>query len=209
MEKYEPKLPRAIRALNSGASGPAEWQIILLHLRATWARHPDFGRDVADQKAAQGAADLTSDDVQRLRRQVLTDIPAMMSGCRFALLRRGRAARRFLTDDKGFTPLGEPGRPPGVFFPLSGSLAVLMALGTAQPGDDHQQGPYAERTVNAKGVEILNSATWDHVGIRSAIRHPDDTAYIGALQDHGRELKVKILHGPYRGNRELGFFDWS
>jgi hypothetical protein len=66
-KRYEPRLPRAIRALDSGAFGPAEWQIILLHLRATWARHPDFGRDVADQKAAQGAAGLTSDDVQRLR----------------------------------------------------------------------------------------------------------------------------------------------
>ncbi len=158
-KKYEPKLPGAIRALDSGTSGPAEWQTILLYLRATWARHPDFARDVAGQKAAQGVTGLTSDDVQRLRRQVLTNIPAMMSGCRFALLRRGPGALRFLTDDKGFTPLGEPGRPPGVFFPLSGSLAVLMALGTARPGDDYEQGPYAERTVNAKGVEILNSAT--------------------------------------------------
>jgi hypothetical protein len=208
-KKYESKLPRAIRALGSGAADPGDWQAVLAHLRATWARHPDFARDVADQKAAQGVTGLTSDDVQRLRKQALAGIPAMMSGCRFALLRRGPGAPRFLTDDKGFTPVGEPGRPPGVLFPLSGAVAVLMALGAAQPGDDYEQGPYAERTVNAKGIEILNAATWDHVGIRCVIGHPGDAAYIGSLQDHGRELRVKIRYGPYRGNREPGFFDWS
>lgn len=206
--KYESKLPRAIRAFDSGTAGPGDWQAILLHLRATWARHPDFARDVGDQKAAQGVIGLTSDDVQRLRKQVLADT-SVMSGCRFALLRRGPGAPRFLTDDKGFTPIGEPGRPPGVLFPLSGALAVLMALGTAQPGDDYGQGPYADRTVNAKGAEILNAATWDHVGIRCVIGHPDDVAYIGSLRDHDRELRVKIRYGPYRGNREPGFFDWS
>jgi hypothetical protein len=206
-KKYEPKLPRAIRALDRGASGPAEWQTVLRHLRATWARHPDFARDVADQKAAMGVTGLTGDYVQRLRKQVLIDIPAMMSGCRFALLRRGPGAHRFMTDDKGFTPLGEPGHA-GVFFPLSGSVAVLMAPDTAEPGDDYEQGPYAERTVNAKGVAILNDATWDHVGIRCVIGHPDDVAYIGTLQDHGRQLKVKIRYGPYRNNREPGFFGW-
>lgn len=138
-------------------------------MRATWARHPDFARDVTGQKAIQGVTGLSNDDVQRLRKNVLTEIPAMMSGCRFALLRRGPGAQRFLTDDKGFAPIGEPGRPPAVLFPLSESLAVLMALGTAQPGDDYTQGPHAERTVNAKGMHILNSATWDHVGIRCVI----------------------------------------
>ena len=48
-----------------------------------------------------------------------------------------------------------------------------------------------------------------YFGIRCVIGHPDDAAYIGALQEHGRELKVKIRYGPYRGNREPGFFDWS
>jgi hypothetical protein len=62
-KKYEPTLPRAIRALDRGASGAAEWQTVLQHLRATWARHPDFARDVADQKAAMGVTGLTGDDV--------------------------------------------------------------------------------------------------------------------------------------------------
>jgi hypothetical protein len=208
-KKYESRLPWAIRALDGGTPVPADWQTVLLHLRATWARHPDFARDVADQKAAQGVNSLTGDDVQRLRKQALADIPTLMSGCRFALLRQGPGAPRFLTDDKGFTPVGESGRPPGVLFPLSSRLAILMALGTAQPGDDYELGPYAERTVNAKGVEVLNSATWDHVGIRSVIGHPDNAADIGTLKDHGRELRFKIRYGPYRGNREPGFFDWS
>jgi hypothetical protein len=74
--------------------------------------------------------------------------------------------------------------------------------------DCYLQGPYAERTANAKGVEILNNATWDHVGIRCVIGHPDDAADIRALHDHHRQLEVRIRYGPYRGNREHGFFDW-
>jgi hypothetical protein len=53
-KKYEGKLPGAIRALHSGTFGPAEWQTVLRHVQAVWARHPDFERDVAEQKAAQG-----------------------------------------------------------------------------------------------------------------------------------------------------------
>lgn len=83
-------------------------------------------------------------------------------------------------------PLGDENRKPaGVFFALPGSPGVLMALGAAQPADDFGQGPYAERTINAKGMEILNDATWDHVGIRCVIGHPDDAAFTGTLQDHG------------------------
>jgi hypothetical protein len=100
-KKYESNLPWAIRAFDSGTAVSGDWQAILLHLRATWARHPDFARDVADQKAAQGVTGLTNDDVQRLRKLVLADIPAMMSGCRFALLRRGPGAPRFLPMTRG------------------------------------------------------------------------------------------------------------
>ncbi len=147
--------------------------------------------------------------MQRLRKQVLPEIRTVMAGARYALLRRHHAAHRLLVDDKGFVPLGdEYGNPLGVFFPLSGSLAVLMALGEAQPSDNYLQAPYAERTVNAKGVEILNNATWDHVGIRCVIGHPGDAAGIRALRDHHRQLEVRIRYGPYRGNREPGFFDW-
>jgi len=74
-KKYESKLPGAIRAFDSGTAGPGDWQAILLHLRATWARHPDFARDVTDQKAAQGVTGLTNDDVQRLRKQALAAMP--------------------------------------------------------------------------------------------------------------------------------------
>jgi hypothetical protein len=208
-ERYEGMLPGAIRALGSGVFDSTEWQTILQHVQAVWARHPDFARDVADQRAAQGQPRPFGDDVQRLRKQVLLEVRTVMASSRFALLRRHCAARRFLVDDKGFVPLGdEQGNPTGVFLALSGSLAVLMALGAARPVDSFEQGPLAERTVNARGAEILNNATWDHIGIRCVIGHPDDADYISTLQGHGRQLKVKIRYGPYRGNRERGFFDW-
>jgi hypothetical protein len=61
--------------------------------------------------------------VQRLRKQVLPEVRAVMAGSPFALLRRHPAARRFVVDDKGFVPLGdEHGNPVGVFFALSGCL---------------------------------------------------------------------------------------
>jgi len=72
--------------------------------------------------------------VQRLRKQVLPEIRTVTAGARYALLRRHRAAHRYLVDDKGFVPLGnEHGNLLGVFFPLSGSLAVLMALPARAP----------------------------------------------------------------------------
>jgi hypothetical protein len=208
-EKYEGMLPGAIRALDGGVLGLADWQTILMHIQAVWARHPDFARDMADQSTGRGEPCPVGDDVQRLRKQVLPEVRAVMAGSRFATLRRHPAAVRFVGDDKGFVPIGdEHGNPVGVFFALSGSLAVLMALGAAQSSDDYEQGPHAERTVNAKGAVILNDATWDHVGIRCVIGHPDDADYVETLQDHDRQIKVKIRYGPYRGNREPGFFDW-
>jgi hypothetical protein len=209
-KKYEDMLPGAIRALEVGTFGTAEWQVALSHVQAVWARHPDFARDIGDQRAAQGQPRPIGDDVQRLRKQVLSETRTVMAHSRFALLRRHhRAARRFLVDDKGFVPLGDQyGNPVGVFFALSGSVAILMALGTAQSADDYEYGPYAERTVNAKGGVVLNDATWDHVGIRCVIGHPDDAMYISTLKDHDRQLRFKIRYGPYSGNREPGFFDW-
>jgi hypothetical protein len=102
--------------------------------------------------------------VQRLRKQALTETPVTMSDCRFALLRRGPGSARILANDKEFASVCEFGKELGVFFPLSGSLAVLMAPRAAKLGDDYKKGPYAQRTVNVKGVEIMNSATWGHVG---------------------------------------------
>ena len=113
-EKYEGKLPGAVRALDSGVFGPAEWQIILLHVQAVWARHPDFTRDVADQSAGRGEPRPVGDDVQRLRRQVLPEVRAVLAGSRFALLRRHRAACRFVVDlcrPRDYAEMG--GRPLG------------------------------------------------------------------------------------------------
>jgi hypothetical protein len=60
------------------------------------------------------------------------------------------------------------------------------------------------RTVNTNRMEVLNSATWDHVGIRCTTRHSDEAAHIRTLQGHGQQLKLRIRYGlPLRGSDRI------
>ena len=142
-EKYEGMLPGAIRALDGGVFGPADWQSILMHIQAVWARHPDFARDMADQSTGRGEPCPVGDDVQRLRRQVLPEVRAVMAGSsrlRNATTpprrRQIRGRRQGLRADRrrAWQSGGRVLRPVGL-------LAVLMALGAAQSSDDYEQGP--------------------------------------------------------------------
>jgi hypothetical protein len=132
-----------------------------------------------------------------------------MARARFALLKSHRPARRFMIDDKGYVPLHDVGRDlRGVVFPLSGLLAVLMVIGAAGPDDDYEQGPFAVRTLNPRGMEIINEATGDTVGIKCVIGHPEDEQAISALATGVKQVKMPEL-GPYRNSREPGLFDWA
>jgi hypothetical protein len=59
---------------------------------------------------------------------------AWMTQGRFALARQCHPASRFVVNDKGYTPLADPVRElKGVFFPLSGHVGVIMAIGRSSP----------------------------------------------------------------------------
>ena len=77
-----------------------------------------------------------------------------------------------------------------------------------EQGDDYEQGLLAERTLNPKGMEIINQAAWDTVGIKCVIGHPDDEPAITTLTAGDKTARMPNL-GPYRGNREPGMFDWA
>lgn len=205
---YEGALPKAIHALEAGTAGADEWKTVLLHVQAAWPRHPDFERDVNEQKAAKGQPPVAGDDLEQLRKTVLDENRTVMARSRFALLRRDRHAGHLLINDKGFASFGD--HEAGIFFPLSREIGVLMAVGKAQPGDDYEKAPYAEREVNARGVRLLNELSWDHVGIRCAIAHQDDEQDLRALVDHGRRFVMKNRYlRPYRHTRELRLLDWA
>ena len=70
-----------------------------------------------------------------------------------------------------------------------------MALGPAESWDDYEQGPYAERAVNAKGAVILNDATWDHVGIRCVIgtRRRATSGRFKIMADRSRRRSASAL----------------
>ncbi|MGW1008286.1 hypothetical protein [Streptomyces sp. NPDC002520] len=96
----------------------------------------------------------------------------------------------------------------GVLFPLSREIAVLMVVGVAQPTDDYEAGPLAERSLNAKGMELVNQATWTVNEITCVMGHPDDADYLLRLPETGSTLRLPRL-GPYRGNREPSYFHWA
>ncbi|MGV9350192.1 DUF4238 domain-containing protein [Streptomyces spiralis] len=66
----------------------------------------------------------------------------------------------------------------GALFPVSGDIAVLMVVGAAQPNDDYEAGPLTERTLNAKGMELVNRAAWTITEITCVMGHPDDADYL-------------------------------
>ena len=83
-----------------------------------------------------------------------------------------------------------------------------MVVEVAQPGDNYEQVPLTDGTLNPKGMEIINEAAWDTGGIRCVTSHPDDEAAI-RCPDRRREDCGHAELGPYRGNREPGMFDWA
>jgi hypothetical protein len=208
-QQYEGALPAAIRAQETGSWTPADWETVLLHVQAQAIRHPDFTRAVHEHIGPAAAARLSPDDIQAERQRTYRDTRLWMSRARFALLRHHRPAPRFLTNDKGYVPLHDIWREiRGVVFPLSGLVAALMVVDAAQPGDDYEQGPVVERTLNPAGMQIINDATWDTAGIRCVIGHPADSQAIEALSTGEKLTRMPEL-GPYGGNRESGLFDWA
>ena len=208
-QRYEGALPGAIRALENRSWTRDDWQTVLLHVQAQSIRHPDFARAVHEHVGEPAAARLGPDEMQAERQRTYQDTRAWMARARFAVLRHREPAQRFLANDKGYVPLHDVARDVrGVVFPLSGLVAVLMVVEVAQPGDNYEQGPLAERILNPKGMEIINEATWDTVGIKCVIGYPDDEQAIAALTTREKTVSMPAL-GPYRGNRELGLFDWA
>lgn len=206
--KYESALPRAALALEGGSAGPAEWQTILRHLQATHPRHLNFERDAIEQKAHQGVTGITGDAVEELRQGVLEENGALLAKSRFALLRRDRHAEHFLLNDKGYTSFADVML--GVFFPLTREIGVLMAVDAAEPGEAHDQAPYTERSVNARGVAYLNARGWEHSGITRMIAHPDDEEVLARLADRGEAgMKTPNRLRPYRLSREQRMLEWA
>lgn len=208
-QQYEGPLPAAIKALESGCYTQDDWLTVLLHIQAQSIRHPDFDHEAHSYITRFGATVSDRDQVQAQRQRTHAQTREWMARARFAILRRRKPAQRFLINDKGYVPLHDVVFDVrGVVFPLSGHVGVLMAVETARREDDYEDGPLVERTLNAKSMAIINEATWDTVGIKWLIGHPDDAQRIGELQSGPKEVKMPKF-GPYRGNREAGLFDWA
>lgn len=207
---YERHLPDAAKALESAEFSPEDWQVVLRHIQASWIRNPGFEQDAVNALIADGIAAPTNDQVQVLRKAAHEAMPeGVLANARFALIRRGQFARRFIIDDRGFVPLLDTvtGRS-GVLFPMTGNVAVMMVWGAAGPYDDYWARPFAQLTLTGTGAAALHTATWSHKGIAMVIGHPDDAAWIAELADppdHGTDLPG---HGPYQGTA-ISVFGWA
>ncbi|MGI5461248.1 hypothetical protein ACQEWB_50510 [Streptomyces sp. CA-249302] len=208
-QEYEGTLPAAIRALEHGTFTRDDWKTILLHVQAQSIRHPDYERVAITYIQEDGVPAPERDHVQRQRQTTFRETRQWMANARFALIRRGTAAPRFVLNDKGYIPMHDTQLDlKGVLFPLSGETAVLMVVGLALPTDDYEAGPLAERTLNAKGMEIVNQIAWTVPEITCVMGHPGDADYLLQLSETGPTVRLPRL-GPYRGNRDPGFYHWA
>lgn len=208
-KQYEGKLPSAVSALDDGSWTSSHWQTVLLHVQAQSIRHPDFDHAARDWIRSLGGPELSSDDLQAQRQRTYRETRDWMARARFAIVRQCHPAPRFLVNDKGYVPLGELGRTRrGVLFPLSGHVGVLMAVGTAQPGDVYERGPFAERILDQGTVTTVNEAALDTVGIRCVIGHPDDRDAIAAMTT-GAKIAAMPVTGAFLRTSEGGLFDWA
>jgi hypothetical protein len=208
---YESQLPDAAKAMETDDFADRDWQVILKHIQAVWIRNPGFDDDVRRSLAAEGTAEPTSDDIERLRRDAYRALEPMLASARFAIVRRGAGVPqvpRFIIDNRGFVPLHDvANNHSGVLFPLTGNVAVLMAYGVAQPGDDHDSSrPLPVLTLSAGGAEAFHAATWNHEGIEFVVCHPDDIESITRLSDATDAQLPRS--GPYRGNAGT-VFEWA
>jgi hypothetical protein len=208
-KQYEGSLPAAVKALDNGSWMPSDWHTILLHVQAQAIRHPDFDRVARDYVRGLDGPELSGDDVQAQRQRTYQETRGWMAQARFALVRQCHPAPRFMVNDKGYTPLADPAREvKGVLFPLSGHVGVIMAVGAAQPGDDYETGPFAERILRAGTVTTVNEAALGTVGIRCVIGHPDDRDAIAAMTV-GPKVAAMPQTGACLGTLEGGLFDWA
>ncbi|MGW1563774.1 hypothetical protein ACWCQ1_46020 [Streptomyces sp. NPDC002144] len=208
-QEYEGALPAAIRALEQDSFTTDDWMTILLHIQAQAIRHPDYDRVAVAYIQEDGVPAPEHDHVQRQRQTTFRETRQWMANARYALIRRGTAAPRFVLNDKGYVPMHDTILDlKGVLFPLSGQIAVLMVVGAAQPTDDYEAGPLAERILNAKGTDLVNQAAWTVSEITCVMGHPGDADYLLQLPETGSTLRLPRL-GPYRGNREPSYFHWA
>ncbi|MGK4586216.1 hypothetical protein [Kitasatospora sp. HPMI-4] len=208
-QRYETALPGAVQALEAGTFSRADWHIILLHIQAQSVRSPDFDRVATAYLIRQHGTTPLRDHIQRERQRTHQESRRFLAQARYAVIRRAAPAQRFVLNDKGYTGFQDPIRATrGLLFPLSGNLAVLMALDTALPGEDYEDGPIAERTLNPASMAIANACSWGHSNIKCVIGHPDEAEEIAALSDTGDAISLPKL-GPFRGTREPGLLDWA
>ena len=110
---------------------------------------------------------------------------------------------------QGLYPARSPARElKGVLFPLSGHVGVIMVVGTAQPADDYESDPFAERMLDPGALTTVNEAAPDTAGIRCVIGHPDDRNAIGAMTT-GPKIAAMPDKGAYLRTLEGGLFDWA
>ena len=202
-KQYESKLPDAAEALEGASWNRDDWLVVLQHIQAVWIRQPGSDKDIRAHLASHGIPNPSNDKIEDIRRLIHEQMRGYLHTARFAIVRRHAAARRFIINNRGYVPMADSfDEHSGVLFPLTGNVAVLMARGAAQPGDDIEAGPIAELVLNAGGARSFHAATWNHVDIEFVAGHPDDAGWIDTIPESAVPLPSL---GPYRGNRHTTF----
>jgi hypothetical protein len=201
---YEPKLPVAVSAFESGTWTASDWGVVAFHVAAQGVRNPDFLTQVAKHLTSLGQSS-KPDDLQRARISTLSELPRLLAGWRFLRVTRPTESWRFVVNDKGYAPVIDQNGQEGVFFPLSADVGVIGAVGAGSPTSQFVVAPTASRELVPGAVERLNQASWITRAIRCLIGHPDDAERLMRL-DTSQRLMPSL--GAFRNRGQEGLFDW-
>jgi hypothetical protein len=202
---YEPRLPAAVAAFESGSWTADDWDLLVFHMAAQGVRHPDFLNQANRHMSGQGKSP-SPDDLQMARVTTLSNLPNLLAKWRFLRVTRASEGWRFVVNDKGFAPVIEEDAQRGVFFSLSANVGVLGAVDAGSPTSQSVPAPTYSRELVPGSVELLNQAMWRTGAIRCAIGHPDDHERLMRL-DATRQLLLPCL-GAFRNRGLDGLFDW-
>ncbi len=199
-DHFEKPLPGAIARAAARHETDADCTTLIKYAAVAGVRHPDFAAAVNRWRTELGMPQVAGDQVQVERVSVLTRGLTLVQGFRWRFVHRPAFVPRFVLNDRGWSYIGQQGRPGrGLWIPLNSDVGLLAWLQRGVAGvSDHL-------TLWPGWATWLNTATW--VDAPSfVVGHPDDGQLLDQLT-HIDDVAPKLERvGPYRDRRLQGLF---
>jgi hypothetical protein len=198
---FETTVPQAIVRATKCRETDGDRIALVNYVAAAGVRHPHFEEAVNRWRRGSGMPQVADDGVQVERLAVLARSLLLVRGFRWRLVHSPKNAHRFILNDRGWTYVGEQGRPGrGLFVPLNGRLAMLGWLAPSVLG------AFDHLTLRPTWVKWLNAATWTEAP-EYVVAHPQDAQMLRGLRTADEVAPELTMEGAYRRRRGLLFDD--